>query len=161
MEALPAEGVAPSEDAVELQRQCAEYYEQLLRTTAEFDNYRKRVERERQETAQAAAADLLTELLSIVDDLEQALKSEATDEGTEAYRRGVEIIHRQLLHLLRKWDVTPMDTVGTDFDPHYHQAVTHESSPNHRDGEIIKELRRGYNLGTRLLRPAMVKVAKA
>lgn len=134
--------------------------DQLLRRAAEFDNYRKRVERERREQADQTVADLLLHLLAIVDDFERALRAEARDEP-EAYRRGVELIHKQLLELLRRRAVRPIEALGADFDPHLHQAVTQESSPTHRDGEVIEELRRGYMIGDRLLRPAMVKVAKS
>ncbi len=151
---------APDDPSVLLQQR-DEYYNRLLRTTAEFDNYRKRVERERQNVAQGAAAGLLEELLPVMDDLEQALKTDPGSEGADAYRKGVELIHRQLLNLLIKRGVTPLETIGTDFDPHYHQAVVQEVSPGHREGEIIEEFRRGYTLGTRLLRATMVKVAKA
>ena len=72
----------------------------------------------------------------------------------------MELIYKQLQDLLKKRSVTPIEAVGTDFDPHVHQAVVHEDSTTHRDGEVIAELRRGYRLGDRLLRPAMVKVAK-
>jgi len=72
----------------------------------------------------------------------------------------VELIHRQLAELLRKRGVRPIDTLGTDFDPHFHQAVAHEMAEGRREGEVIEEFRRGYMLGDRLLRPAMVKVAK-
>lgn len=151
---------AAAEPAGEAERQRDEYYDLLLRKTAEFDNFRKRTERERQTLAEAAAADLLKELLPLVDDLERALKADAGDEGADAYRRGVELIHRQLLDVLRKRGVRPIDAVGAEFDPYYHQAVAHESAEGHRDGEVIEEFARGYMLGDRLLRPAMVKVAK-
>ena len=157
----PAGTNAAPNDPSPLQQQRDEYHDRLLRTTAEFDNYRKRVERDRQDMAQAAAVGLLGELLPIVDDLEQALKMDPGSEGAEAYRKGVELIHRQLLNLLSKRGVTPLETIGTDFDPHFHQAVVQEASPQHREGEVIEEFRRGYILGTRLLRAAMVKVAKA
>jgi molecular chaperone GrpE len=147
-------------DAAELQRQRDDYYDRLLRKTAEFDNYRKRIDRERQQVTEAAAADLLTELLPLVDDLERALRADPGSEGVEAYRRGVELIHRQLLEVLRKRGVRPVDSVGADFDPHFHQAVAHEAVEGRRDGEVIEEFGRGYMLGDRLLRPAMVKVAK-
>src|SRR5262245_35321694 len=142
------------------ERQRDDYYERLVRKTAEFDNFRKRTERERQGLADAAAADLITELLPLVDDLERALRADAGDEASSAYRRGVELIHQQLLEILRKRGVRPIAALGADFDPYYHQAVSHEPAENRRDGEIIEEFRRGYMLGDRLLRPAMVKVAK-
>jgi len=134
--------------------------DQLLRTAAEFDNYRKRVDRDRRDQAEAATASALTGLLPIVDDLERALKA-PTGGDIESFRKGVELIHQQMLELLRKRGVKQIDAVGADFDPRYHQAVVHESSPEHREGEVIEEFARGYMLGDRLLRPSMVKVAKA
>jgi molecular chaperone GrpE len=164
--AAPAAEGAPPEaeiDRDELVRQRDDYYDRLLRKTAEFDNFRKRTDRERREVAEFAAADLILELLPLVDNLERALKAEAGSaaEGAEAYRRGVELIHQQLLDVLRKRGVRPIDTEGASFDPHFHQAVAHEVSPGRSDGEILEEFSRGYLLGDRLLRPAMVKVAKA
>lgn len=144
----------------ETERQRDEYYDQLLRKQAEFDNYRKRVERERQMVSEAAAASMLEELLPLMDDLDRALKSEAVGDAGEAYRRGVELIHQQLGDILRKRGVRPIEALGADFDPYYHQAVAHDPAEGRRDGEIIEEFRRGYMLGDRLLRPSMVKVAK-
>ena len=155
-------GETPAEPALaEMQRQRDECLDRLLRKAAEFDNYRKRVERERRDLTETAAADLLTDLLQIVDDFERALQAEIDGGACGAYRRGLELIYQQLLDLLRKRGVTPIAALGADFDPRYHQAVIHEPSDQHRDGEVMAELRRGYLLGERLLRPAMVKVAKA
>ena len=148
-------------DPSELQKQRDDFYDRLLRKTAEFDNYRKRIERERQQVTEAAAADILEELLPIVDDLERALSAQAGSDGADAYRRGVELIQRQMVEVLRKRGVRPIDALGADFDPHVHQAVSYEPAEGRRDGEVIEEFRRGYMLGDRLLRPAMVKVAKA
>lgn len=134
--------------------------DRLLRTAAEFDNYRKRVERDRREQAEAATANALTGLLPIIDDLERALRTPVGTE-VEGFRKGIELIHQQMVELLRKRGVKPIEAVGAEFDPRYHQAVAHESSPDHREGEVIEEFARGYMLGDRLLRPAMVKVAKA
>jgi molecular chaperone GrpE len=146
-----------SSDTGDLKQQRDDYYDRLLRKTAEFDNFRKRTERERQQLAEAAAADLIGELLPLVDDLERALRAEGRD---DAIRKGVELIHKQLLDTLRKRGVRPIEALGADFDPHYHMAVSHEPANGRRDGEVIEEFRRGYMLGDRLLRPAMVKVAK-
>jgi molecular chaperone GrpE len=157
--AAAAELEARTPEGAEVKRQRDEYYDLLLRKTAEFDNYRKRTERERQAVTEAAAADLITDLLPLIDDFERALEAEAPD-GADTYRRGVELIHRQLLEVLRKRGVRPIEALGTDFDPHYHQAVTYEPAAGRRDGEVVEEFRRGYMLGDRLLRPAMVKVAK-
>jgi molecular chaperone GrpE len=156
-EATP-EGLPPEIDV--LTRDRDDYRDRLLRKTAEFENYRKRIERERREQADQAVVDLLQDLLAVVDDFDLAVTVDA-GEGGGAYRKGVELIHSKLRDLLRKQGVTPIEALGTDFDPNIHQAVLHEASPDHRDGEVIGELRKGYKLGDRLLRPAMVKVAKA
>jgi len=150
-------------DAVDVEALKAErnaLQDRLLRTAAEFDNYRKRIDRERRDQSESAAASLLAEVLPVVDNLERALQAPAGPEAT-GYRAGVELIHRQLLDLLRKRGVTPIEALGTDFDPRFHQAVSQETSDAHRDGEVMEELQRGYMLGERLLRPAMVKVAKS
>jgi len=161
VDASPIE-TSTSDAVFELQRERDELLDRLLRKTAEFDNYRKRVERERREQADQAVTDLLEDLLLVVDDFDRALTVTAPGDetGGSAYRRGVELIHAKLNDLLRKRGVRPIETLGADFDPNLHQAVIHESSPEHREGEVIGELRRGYLLGDRLLRPAMVKVAK-
>ena len=135
------------------------YKEQFLRAVADFDNYRKRIERERRELSEYAAADVLLDLLPIIDNFERALQAPATGDA-EAFKRGVELIHKQMLDLLKKRGVTPIEARGADFDPNFHQAVIHEASDDHREGEVMQELQRGYLLGDRLLRPAMVKVAK-
>jgi molecular chaperone GrpE len=144
----------------ELRREKDALQDRLLRTAAEFDNYRKRVDRERRERMESGEADVLGELLPIIDDLERALQVQPSAE-TDVYRRGVELILKQMTELLKRRGVKPLETVGRDFDPRFHQAVMHDASADHREGEVMEELRRGYMLGDRLLRPAMVKVAKA
>jgi molecular chaperone GrpE len=151
---------AATADVDELQRQRDDYYDRLLRKTAEFDNYRKRVDRDRQATSESLTAEVMRDLLPLVDDLERALKAEPGNDAAQSYRRGVELIQRQLLEILRRRGVKPIEALGADFDPHYHQAVSYDASEGHRDGEVIEEFARGYMLGERLLRPAMVKVAK-
>jgi molecular chaperone GrpE len=164
VEGSPAESSSePSltADAVaELQRERDDFHDRWLRKSAEFDNYRKRVDRERREQADQATTELLEELLLVVDDFDRALTVDAGDAG-RGYRKGVELIHAKLNDMLRKRGVRPIESLGADFDPNLHQAVIHESSPDHREGEVIGELRRGYLIGDKLLRPAMVKVAKA
>jgi len=156
----PAETPAAANDQLtELQRERDDYHDRWMRKAAEFDNYRRRVERERREHADQAVVDLLQELLLVVDDFDLALTVDA-GESAAAYRKGVELIHAKLHDLLRKQGVKPIEAVGADFDPNLHQAVLHEESTEHRDGEVISEMRKGYTIGDRLLRPAMVKVAK-
>jgi molecular chaperone GrpE len=148
-----------ADEIVELRKERDGLHDRLLRQAAEFDNFRKRVDRERKDLSQYAALDFVQDLLPIVDDFERALQTDAP--GAESYRQGLEIIHRALLEMLRKRGVTPIEAVGTDFDPEVHQAVSYEEAPDRRDGEVMEEFRRGFRLGDRLVRPAMVKVAKA
>lgn len=143
----------------EARRERDDYRERLLRQAAEFDNYRKRIERERREQAEMAAADLVRDILPLVDDLERALRADAGDEGTAAYRQGVELIHRRLVELLARRGARWIDPLGDDFDPRLHEAVAREPAEGRRDGEVIEVFSRGCLLGERLLRPAMVKVA--
>ncbi|MBA2301388.1 MAG: nucleotide exchange factor GrpE [Acidobacteria bacterium] len=148
------------DETTPLQRDRDELKDLLLRKTAEFDNYRKRTDRERQALSDAIAAGVIEELLPLVDDLERALKADPVGEGADAYRRGVELVLKQLEEILRKRGVRPIESLGADFDPYYHQAVSYEPAEGRREGEIIEDFRRGYMLGDRLLRPSMVKVAK-
>jgi molecular chaperone GrpE len=142
----------------ELRRERDALQDRLLRTAAEFDNYRKRMDRERRDLAEHTAGEVIKELLPIIDNLERALQASAQD---DPLRKGVELTHRQMLELLRRRGVVPIEALGADFDPNVHEAVTHEESAQHREGEVMEELQRGYKVGDRLLRPAMVKVAKS
>jgi molecular chaperone GrpE len=152
----PADGQPDALDA--LRREKDALQDRLLRTAAEFDNYRKRVDKERRELAEFISAEVVGEFLPIIDNLERAL---AAASETDPLRKGVELILKQLQDLLRKRGVKPIEALGADFDPNFHQAVIHEASSTHREGEVMEELQRGYLIGERLLRPAMVKVAKA
>ena len=158
--ALDASEETASVELAQLKRERDELKDRLLRTVAEFDNFRKRTDRDRQAVMESITAGVIEELLPLVDDLERAVDTDAGEEGAEAYRRGVELILKQIQELLRKRGVQPIEAIGADFDPHQHQAVTYEQAEGYREGEIIEEFRRGYTLGDRLLRPSMVKVAK-
>ena len=163
-DATTPKNLSLQEDPEQVMRERDDYRDRFLRSIAEFDNYRKRIERERRELAEFVSFEILQDLLPLVDDLERALAAadpagESTTQTVASYRAGIELIHKQLAELLRKRNVTPIDAKGADFDPHVHQAVASEPSASHRDNEVIEELRRGYRLGERLLRPAMVKVA--
>ena len=144
-----------------LQRDRDELYDRLLRTTAEFDNYRKRTDRERREQSEFAAADLVRDLLPVLDDMERALAAPVEEASAQvaSYRNGIELILRQFMEVLKRRGVEPLDVVGQRFDPEWHEAIGHETIPGFEEGQITSEVRRGYRLGSRLLRPAMVKVA--
>ena len=152
----PADGPAP-----DLEAERDEYRDLLLRKQAEFDNYKKRVERDRAEANRQAERMLIVALLPLLDDFERALETPAEAGGVEAYRAGIELIHRQLIETLRKRGVTSIDTAGARFDPELHEAVAYQASEGHEDGDVIDELRRGYRFHEKLLRAAMVRVAKA
>jgi molecular chaperone GrpE len=143
-----------------LQKERDDLYDRLLRKTAEFDNFRKRVERDRKDMIEWAAADVIGDLLSIVDDFDRAMAAPAPPEA-QAYKAGLELIQRQLAELLKKRGVSTVDPIGADFDPHVHQAVAYEEVPGAREGEVVGVMAKGYKLGEKLLRPALVKVAKA
>ena len=148
-----------ADEIVELRKERDNLHDRLMRQAAEFDNYRKRVERDRKDSAQYAAIDFVQDLLPVIDDFERALQVNAP--GGESYREGLEIIHRALMEMLRKRGITPIEAVGSAFDPQLHQALAYEEAPNYRDGEVMEQFTRGYRLGDKLVRPAMVKVAKA
>lgn len=156
---LDETGAATADDELAtLRRERDDLRDRLLRATAEFDNYRKRTDRERRELSEAASVDLVRDILPIIDDFERALAAPGWDANT---RRGVELIHRQLLETLRRRGVEPLEVVGTRFDPAWHEAVAAEPANGRPDDEITAEVRRGYRIGQRLLRPAQVKVARA
>jgi len=135
-------------------------YDRLLRKQAELDNFRKRTEREKEEFSRLATADLIRSLLPALDSFERALKHRDPKVPREFYQ-GIELIHRDVLDILVRAGLDPLDTQGKLFDPHLHQAVESVESERHRDQEIVEELQRGYKLRQRLLRPAVVKVAVA
>jgi len=154
------ESLASTDPLADALRERDDYYDRWMRKAAEFDNYRKRIDKERREQSDQAIVNLLLELLLVVDDFDRALTVDAGERG-EAYRKGIELIHAKLYDVLKKYNVRPIEALGADFDPNIHQAVMQESSAGHREGEVVGELRKGYMIGDRLLRPAMVKVAKA
>ena len=138
--------------------------DKLARRTADFDNFRKRTERERTETYQRALGDVVGRLLPVLDNLQRALDAERLVEVKESeefrhFLHGVELINRQLGGVLESLGVEAVPTVGQRFDPHVHEAVTTEETDEVEPDTIMQEMQRGYRLGEKLLRPAMVKVA--
>ena len=131
--------------------------DRLLRKAAEFDNFRKRVERDRAQSSLDAAADVLKAVVPALENLDRALQAQG-DEA--ALREGVELTRRELLASLEAKGVTVEDPVGQRFDPARHQALAHEPAPGFSEGDVVEVLRKGYSFQDRLLRPALVKVAK-
>jgi len=130
--------------------------EKYLRALADFDNYRKRVERERAESGRAALADPLRQFLGVVDNLDRALRSGGSFDDLKS---GVEMILRQSADLLRRYGVEEVKAVGEPFDPAVHEAVLRYEDPNVEHQTVSEEFQKGYRYHGRLLRPAMVKVA--
>src|SRR5579875_165468 len=139
-----------------LQKEKSELQDLLQRRQAEFENYRRRVERERSELFEYAATDTVKALLPILDDFERALKVETAD---KEYARGMELIYNRLYESLRKLGLEPLSTEGALFNPHEHHAVDMVDTKEHPDQTILEEYQRGYKFKGRLLRPAMLKVA--
>jgi molecular chaperone GrpE len=149
---------ALTRDEIEgLRHERDELREQVLRKRAEFENYRKRVERDRQQAWSDAAADIFKGLVPTLDNLDRALESAAKD---DPLREGVELTRRDLLGYLEAQGVDVQDPVGQPFDPERHQALSHEPVAGFADGTVVEVFRKGYSYKGRLLRPALVKVAK-
>jgi molecular chaperone GrpE len=158
---LPAEQelASASNRDLELERlisEKSELQDLLLRRQAEFENYRRRVERERSELFEYSAMDTVKALLPVLDDFERALKVETA--GKE-YARGMELIYQRLVETLKKLGLEPLSTEGALFNPHEHHAVEMVDTKEHPDQTILEEYQRGYKFKGRLLRPAMLKVA--
>ena len=135
-----------------------ELYDRLLRKAADFDNLRKRMEKEKREFQQYALSEIMGELIFILDNFERAF-SHAGDSSSAEYQKGVELIYRQLKDLLEKRGLRVIETKGKKFDPNFHEAVAREERNDLEEGTILEELQRGYFYQNRLLRPAMVKVS--
>ncbi len=138
--------------------ECAAYLDRAARIQAEFENYRKRSAREQQEFREYAVADAIRSLLPILDSLDRALKTDTT--SLEDFRSGIELIDKQFHDALAKLGVEPLEAQGQPFDPNLHQAIQMVDSDEVEDNHVIDELQRGYKLKDRLLRPAMVRVAR-
>ncbi len=153
------EAPSPEEELEALRRERDELREAVLRRRADFENYRRRVERDRHTAAQDALAAVFREIVGTVDNLERAL---SVGGSPDELRKGVELTYRELMGLLESHDVVAVDPAeGEAFDPTVHQALLHEPVPGFADGSVAEVLRKGYSFGERLLRPALVKVAKS
>lgn len=133
-------------------------FDRLARAQAEFENARKRMTQDQQEFKEFALADALQSLLPVLDSFDWALQTPST--GLEEFRNGIDLIRKQLHDALAKLGLQPVPARGERFDPHLHEAVEVADAADSRDGRVARELRPGYKLGDRLLRPAMVVVAR-
>ena len=136
-----------------------QHFDRLARLQADFENYRRRVRQEREELAAFAAEGLITRLLPVLDNLDRAIKAE-TGAGAEAWRQGVEMTLKQFQDVLAREGVETIPAEGLPFDPTAHEAVMQVESEEHEDNIVVEELQKGYRLGGRVIRPAMVKVSR-
>lgn len=132
------------------------YYEHLQRTAAEFDNYKKRVSKEKEKIYNLAVGDVITKFISVLDNLTKAAESESTD---PSLKQGVELINKQMIDTISSFNVENIKTVDETFNPEFHDAVMHIEDEKYGEQQIVEELRSGYKMGDRVLRHAMVKVA--
>jgi molecular chaperone GrpE len=162
----PAEGVTGVDPAAQLTAltaerdqlaaEKAEIQDLLQRRQAEFENFRRRTERERGDFAQYASMEIIRDLLPVVDDFDRAMKADSTD---KEYARGIELIYGRMVDLLKKAGLEPIEAEGKQFDPHLHQAVEKVQTTDAPDHTILGEFQKGYFFKGKLLRPSMVKVA--
>tara|TARA_Y100000287_G_C14119496_1_gene304203 strand:+ start:33 stop:644 length:612 start_codon:yes stop_codon:yes gene_type:complete len=150
---------AGPETLTEAQEAIAELNERIVRLTADFDNFRKRAQREKDEARQFANQGLLEKLLPVLDNFEMALT--AVKDADPSLRDGVQMILDQLLGVLKESGVEPVDAMGQPFDPNLHEALSQEETTEVEEGTVVQQVQRGYKLNDRLVRPARVVVAKA
>lgn len=159
-----AELIATRSELKRVEAENADLKDRLARRQADFENYRKRVERERGETYNRVVADVASKLLPVMDNLKRALEAEASVEASESdefrhFLSGVDLIFKQLNGVLEALGVKPIAAVGEQFDPHIHEAVVTEATDDYEPDTVMQEIVSGYRLGDKLIRPALVKVA--
>jgi len=159
-ETTPAEAAALQEKLEQQIKESQENFDRALRLAAEMENLKKRLDREKTELLQFANENLIKELLPVVDNLELALAHGRQAETPVSFLEGIELVHQGFLKALARFGVTPLAAVGQPFDPAYHNAVMQESTSAVPDCTVLQELQKGYQMQNRLLRPAMVVVAR-
>jgi molecular chaperone GrpE len=160
----PEERIAQLEaDKAQLAREKQDNWDRLLRTTADLDNLRKRSRRELDDAKTEARTRVLREMLPVIDNLERAVEHAEGSSGSSATSviEGVKLVLRQFGQALERCDVAPVDAIGKPFDPNMHEAISQVESSEHAPGSVVQALQKGYTIGNRLLRPALVVVAKA
>lgn len=155
-EALIAELQQQLEDS---QQEAGENLAGWQRAQAEFINYKKRIEREQTQLFENASARVITRFLAVLDDLDRALQNAPENGEAVEWAAGIDLIYRKLLSILENEGVSVMETLGVEFDPNLHEAIAQEESEDHESGQIIEEIQKGYLIGERVLRAALVRVA--
>lgn len=163
MTATPPEGTVAlslEEQLAAAQAEAARNLDGWQRTQAEFANARKRFEKQRAEIYASANAEIAAKLLPIVDDFERALETAPDDSQQDAWHNGIVLVHRKVMAMLDEMGVQPIPAVGEPFDPNVHEALMQEASADYDTGIVVREMRRGYRLGDRVVRPSLVVVSE-
>jgi molecular chaperone GrpE len=143
-----------------LRNEADEYLDGWQRARAEFSNYKKRMDREVSETRARVMCEIAARYLGVLDDLERALAERNNVDSNHAWAEGIELIHQKLQAILTSEGIEPIPAEGEIFDPNFHEAISYEESDDHEDGQVIAVIQEGYKLGDRVVRPALVRVAK-
>jgi molecular chaperone GrpE len=143
------------------EKEANENYDRLLRVTAEFENHKKRMSREMDDFRRYANQSLIKEMLSVVDHIELALQAASAGGPDDKVSEGLQLTLKELLRILEKFNVTPIDAVGKPFNPEFHEAILREESDRLSENTVVREMQKGYMIGQRLLRPALVVVSVA
>lgn len=143
-----------------LRTEAEEHQQRLLRVQADYDNFRRRTLKEKEELAKYASSVLITQLIPVIDNFERALSTGDESTNSSAYAKGVEMIFRQFMDVMGAEGLSPMNSVGEVFNPEYHQAIMQVESDEYEEGIVVEEIQKGYLLKDKVLRPAMVKVSQ-
>lgn len=147
-------------DLEEALQKANEYFEGWQRERADFANYKKRIEREQSQWTQTISSGIIKKYLVVMDDIERALKAKPSQGEGASWADGIELIYRKLQNILEAEGIQRIEAESMEFDPIYHEAISHEESEHHQSGEIIEVIQQGYTLGERVIRPALVRVAR-
>jgi len=157
VEQLSAEIEALKKQLAEAESKASEYKDSWLRSQAEFQNYRKRLERDHEMMYASMKGDIVRKVLPVLDDLERALQNRSAD---DPWASGIELVARKFQNILESEGIKKMEAVGTEFDPNFHEAISHEPADGAQSGYVIGVVQNGYMLGERVIRPALVRVAQ-
>ncbi len=158
--AMTKEFAELNEELQQAQGKAKEFFEGWQRERADFANYKRRVDRDQQALSQNLKADIIKKYLPVLDDLERAMKARPTEGPAATWANGIELIMRKLQNILESEGVKRIPAETEEFNPNRHEAISYEESPDHKGGDIIEVVQQGYTLGDRVLRPALVRVAR-
>ena len=158
-EILQQEANVLNAELQQAKKESEENYQRLLRAQADFDNFRRRTQKEKEDLAKYASQKLIEEIVPVLDNFERAMATKPGTPEVESFAKGMDMIFRQLQQVLEQEGLQAMNTVGEAFNPEFHQAIMQVESDEHEEGIVVEEVQRGYMLKDRVLRPAMVKVS--